>query len=146
MNRGSADEASATVKFGADDFMATWMGAKHRISGRTLGVGGGTRRWPWLLVEGRGLGPAWKGRLAIRAANSGRTSRVGLMEAPRTQGEMDIVNQLIGEPRPFGNLCPTPHLGVGFALVKRNRGAPGIGGVRIGDFGARLGGGAGSPH
>ena len=44
MNRGSADEAVVIVKFGADEFMVTWMRVKHRISHRTLEVKGGTRK------------------------------------------------------------------------------------------------------
>jgi len=45
MNRGFSDEAIVIVKFDADDFMVTWMRAKHRISGRMLEVKGGTRKW-----------------------------------------------------------------------------------------------------
>jgi hypothetical protein len=44
MDRGSTDEAVVIVKFGADDFMVTWMRVKHRISDRTLEVKGGTRK------------------------------------------------------------------------------------------------------
>ena len=42
MNRGSTDEAVVIVKFGADEFMATWRRIKHRISDRRLEVKGGT--------------------------------------------------------------------------------------------------------
>ena len=42
MNRGSSDEAIVIVKFGADDFMVTWMRIKHRISDRKLELKGGT--------------------------------------------------------------------------------------------------------
>ena len=45
---------------------------------------------------------------------------------------------LIEEPRLFENLCSTFYLGVGFELVKRNRGAPGIDGVSIADFETNL--------
>jgi group II intron reverse transcriptase/maturase len=48
------------------------------------------------------------------------------------------MNQLIEEPRLFENLCSTLYLGVGFTLVKRNRGAAGIDGVSIEDFETRL--------
>jgi group II intron reverse transcriptase/maturase len=48
------------------------------------------------------------------------------------------MSQLIEEPRLFENLCSTLYLGVGFTLVKRNRGAPGIDGVSIEDFETRL--------
>jgi group II intron reverse transcriptase/maturase len=48
------------------------------------------------------------------------------------------MNQLIEEPRLFENLCSTLYLGVGFSLVKRNRGAPGIDGMSIEDFETRL--------
>jgi hypothetical protein len=44
MNRGLTDEAVIIVKFGADDFMVTWMRVKHRASDRTLKVKGGTRK------------------------------------------------------------------------------------------------------
>ena len=44
MDRGPADEAVVIVKFGADDFMVTWMRVKHRISDRMLEVKGGTRK------------------------------------------------------------------------------------------------------
>lgn len=48
------------------------------------------------------------------------------------------MSQLIEEPRLFDNLCPTLYLGVGFELVKKNKGAPGIDGVGIADFEANL--------
>ena len=48
------------------------------------------------------------------------------------------MSQLIEEPRLFENLCSTFYLGIGFILVKRNRGKPGIDGVRIADFEANL--------
>jgi RNA-directed DNA polymerase len=48
------------------------------------------------------------------------------------------MSQLIEEPRLFESLCSTLYLGVGFTLVKRNRGAPGIDGVSIEDFETRL--------
>ena len=51
MNRGSTDEAVVIVKFGASDFMATWMRVKHRIRDRKLEVKGGTRMRPWPLIK-----------------------------------------------------------------------------------------------
>ena len=48
------------------------------------------------------------------------------------------MSQLIEEPRLFENLCSTHYLGIGFILVKRNRGKPGIDGVSIADFEANL--------
>ena len=48
------------------------------------------------------------------------------------------MSQLIEEPRLFENLCSTFYLGIGFILVKRNRGKLGIDGVRIADFEANL--------
>jgi len=48
------------------------------------------------------------------------------------------MSQLIEEPRLFENLCSTFYLGIGFILVKRNRGKPGIDGVSIADFEANL--------
>lgn len=48
------------------------------------------------------------------------------------------MSQPIEEPRLFESLCATLYLGVGFTLVKRNRGAPGIDGVSIEDFETRL--------
>lgn len=51
---------------------------------------------------------------------------------------MNEQEPLIEEPRLFENLCSTFYLGIGFELVKRNRGAPGIDGVSIADFEANL--------
>jgi group II intron reverse transcriptase/maturase len=48
------------------------------------------------------------------------------------------MSQLIEEPRLFENLCTNLYLGIGFILVKRNRGKPGIDGVSIADFEANL--------
>ncbi len=48
------------------------------------------------------------------------------------------MSQLIEEPRLFENLCSTLYLGIGFILVKRNRGKPGIDGMSIADFEANL--------
>jgi RNA-directed DNA polymerase len=48
------------------------------------------------------------------------------------------MSQLIEEPRLFENLCSTLYLGVGFELVRRNRGAAGIDGVSITDFETNL--------
>lgn len=48
------------------------------------------------------------------------------------------MSQLIEEPRLFENLCSTLYLGIGFILVKRNRGKPGSDGVSIADFEANL--------
>jgi group II intron reverse transcriptase/maturase len=42
------------------------------------------------------------------------------------------------EPRLFDTLCSRLYLGVGFELVKKNHGAPGIDGVSIADFEANL--------
>jgi hypothetical protein len=50
MNRGSTDEAVVIVKFGAGDFMVTWMRIKHRNSNRRLEVKGGTCKRPWPLI------------------------------------------------------------------------------------------------
>ena len=50
MDRGSADEAVVIVKFGASDFMVTWMRVKHRIRDRMLEVKGGTRKRPRPLI------------------------------------------------------------------------------------------------
>jgi RNA-directed DNA polymerase len=48
------------------------------------------------------------------------------------------MSQLIEEPGLFENLCSSIYLGLGFILVKRNRGKPGIDGVSIADFEANL--------
>jgi group II intron reverse transcriptase/maturase len=45
---------------------------------------------------------------------------------------------LIEEPSLFENLCSTLYLGIGFELVRRNRGAPGVDGVSIAVFEADL--------
>jgi hypothetical protein len=50
MNRGFSDEAIVIVKFGASDFMVTWMRVKHQISDRKLEMKGGTRKRPWPLI------------------------------------------------------------------------------------------------
>lgn len=44
----------------------------------------------------------------------------------------------IEEPRLFDQLCSTLYLGIGFELVKKNHGAPGIDGVSLTDFEANL--------
>jgi RNA-directed DNA polymerase len=48
------------------------------------------------------------------------------------------MSHCIEEPSLFDNLCSIVYLSVGFELVKRNRGAPGIDGESIGDYEARL--------
>ena len=50
MDRGFSDEAIVIVKFGADEFMVTWVRVKHRTSNRTLEVKGGTRKRSWSLI------------------------------------------------------------------------------------------------
>ena len=44
MNRGFSDEAIVIVKFGASDFMVTWMRVKHQTRDRKLELKGGTRK------------------------------------------------------------------------------------------------------
>jgi uncharacterized membrane protein YdbT with pleckstrin-like domain len=51
MNRGFSDEAIVIVKFGADEFMVTWMRVNYRIRDRKLEVKGGTRKRPWPLIK-----------------------------------------------------------------------------------------------
>ena len=51
---------------------------------------------------------------------------------------MNESDQLIEEPRLFDQLCSTFYLSVGFELVKKNKGKPGIDGVSIADFEAGL--------
>lgn len=48
------------------------------------------------------------------------------------------MNRLIEEPSLFDDLCSRTYLSVGFTLVKRNKGKPGIDGVSIQDFETRL--------
>ena len=48
------------------------------------------------------------------------------------------MSQLIEEPRLFENHCSIFYLRVGFELVRRNHGAPGIDGLSIMDFEANL--------
>ena len=50
MDQGPADEAVVIVKFGASDFMVTWMRVKHRIRDRMLKVKGGTHKRPRPLI------------------------------------------------------------------------------------------------
>ena len=52
--------------------------------------------------------------------------------------KVNDMSLLIEEPRLFDNLCSTLYLGVGFELVKKNKGAAGIDGVSITDFEAHL--------
>jgi len=72
MNRGSADEAVVIVKFGAGDFMVTWMRIKHRISDRKLEVKGGTRKRPWPLIRDWWSEISQQEYLSIRVVNSER--------------------------------------------------------------------------
>jgi group II intron reverse transcriptase/maturase len=51
---------------------------------------------------------------------------------------MNGMSQLIEEPRFFEDLCSTFCLGIGFELVKKNKGSAGIDGVSIQDFEANL--------
>ena len=51
---------------------------------------------------------------------------------------MNDLNQHIEETRLFENLCSTLYLNVGFEQVKKNKGKPGIDGVTLADFEARL--------
>ncbi|WP_404361576.1 group II intron reverse transcriptase/maturase [Methylotuvimicrobium sp. KM1] len=51
---------------------------------------------------------------------------------------MNDLNQHIEETRLFENLCSTLYLNVGFEQVKKNKGKPGIDGVTLADFDARL--------
>jgi RNA-directed DNA polymerase len=51
---------------------------------------------------------------------------------------MNESDQLIEEPRLFDQLCSTLYLNVGFEQVKKNKGKPGIDGITIADFEARL--------
>jgi len=51
---------------------------------------------------------------------------------------MNESDQLIEEPRLFDQLCSTWYLSIGFELVKKNKGKPGIDGVSIADFETRL--------
>ncbi|WP_419612369.1 group II intron reverse transcriptase/maturase [Thiolapillus sp.] len=51
---------------------------------------------------------------------------------------MNESDQLIEEPRLFDQLCSTWYLSIGFELVKKNKGKPGIDGVCIADFETRL--------
>jgi RNA-directed DNA polymerase len=48
------------------------------------------------------------------------------------------MSQLIEEPRLFAYLCSSLYLGIGFILVKKSRGKPGLDGVSIADFEANL--------
>ncbi|WP_349431455.1 hypothetical protein Q9L42_003640 [Methylomarinum sp. Ch1-1] len=51
---------------------------------------------------------------------------------------MNEHDRLIEEPRLFDQLCSTLYLSAGFEQVKKNKGKPGIDGVTIADFEARL--------
>jgi len=77
---------------------------------------------------------------STRVVNSGRIvgARVQKDRCKAERSEMNEQEPLIEEPRLFENLCSTFYLGIGFELVKRNRGAPGIDGVSIADFEANV--------
>jgi RNA-directed DNA polymerase len=76
--------------------------------------------------------------LTIRVVNSERINRARSMKVPANKSEMNGMSQLIEESRLFENLCSTLYLGVGFELVKKNKGSAGIDGVSIQDFEANL--------
>ena len=54
------------------------------------------------------------------------------------QSEINDMSLLTEEQRLFDNLCSVLYLGVGFEMVKKNKGKPGIDGVSIADFEAHL--------
>jgi group II intron reverse transcriptase/maturase len=54
------------------------------------------------------------------------------------QSEINAMSLSIEEPRLFDNLCSMLYLGVGFEMVKKNKGKPGIDGVTIMDFETKL--------
>ena len=58
--------------------------------------------------------------------------------AAKRKSERNEPDRLIEEPRLFENLCSTFDVGIGFELVKKNRGAAGIDGLSIADFEANL--------
>ena len=60
------------------------------------------------------------------------------MKVSAKESEINGMSQLIEEPRLFENLCSTLYLGVGFELVKKNKGSAGIDGVSIQDFETNL--------
>jgi RNA-directed DNA polymerase len=51
---------------------------------------------------------------------------------------MSELDRWIEEPRLFEQLCSTLYLSIGYEQVKKNKGSPGIDGVTIADFEARL--------
>ena len=54
------------------------------------------------------------------------------------QSEINAMSLLTEEQRLFDNLCSMLYLNIGFELVKKNKGKPGIDGVSITDFEANL--------
>jgi group II intron reverse transcriptase/maturase len=56
----------------------------------------------------------------------------------RKESEMNEHDRLIEKPSLFDRLCSTVYLSDGFEQVKKNKGSPGIDGVTIADFEARL--------
>ena len=74
--------------------------------------------------------------MTICDVNRGRIAgaRVQKGRGKDEKSEMNEPEPLIEERRRFENVCSGLYLGIGFALVKRNRGAPGIDGVGMADF------------
>jgi hypothetical protein len=77
---------------------------------------------------------------SIRDVNRGRIAgaRVQKDRCKDEKSEMNEQEPLIEEPRLFENRCSMYYLGLGFELVKRNRGAAGVDGVSIADFETNL--------
>ena len=76
--------------------------------------------------------------MTIRVVNSGRIAGARLMKDCCNMSKVNDMSLLIEETRLFDSLCSTLYLGVGFELVKRNKGAAGIDSVSIADFEANL--------
>jgi|GEM_PF-1050039 len=93
---------------------------------------------PWSLHLTGSLRSATQEPTTIRAVNSGRIVGARLTKDCCNMSKMSDMSLLIEEPRLFDNLCSTLYLGVGFKLVKKNKGAAGIDGVSIEDFEANL--------
>ncbi|MEY3190591.1 MAG: group intron reverse transcriptase/maturase [Pseudomonadota bacterium] len=103
-----------------------------------LEVKGGTCKRPWSLHLTGSLRSATQEPTTIRVVNSGRIVGARLTKDCCNISKMSDMSLLIEEPRLFDNLCSTLYLGVGFKLVKKNKGAAGKDGVSIEDFEANL--------
>jgi RNA-directed DNA polymerase len=76
--------------------------------------------------------------VSIRIVNSERITDKIEERLLQEKSEMNEQGLLIEDQRLFERLCSVLYLGIGFTLVKKNKGKPGIDGVSVKDFEANL--------